>query len=147
MPDRRVDLIARERIEEIAAGYEKHTGRMTWYLRAFVILFFVCAVVFTVQQNALGNRAAETRRLTEANGRLAGEIQDERARSVRASCQEVNDRHDTTIATLDKLLAKLPPSQRARAKSSRDGTVLLIEALAPKRNCEALVRRTVGHRP
>lgn len=146
MPDRRVDTIARERIEEIAEGYEQHTGRMSWYLRAFVVLFFGCAVVFTLQQNALSSRAAETRRLAEANGRLALEIQDERARSVRDSCEEVNRRHDSTIATLDKLLAKLPPSQRGRAKSNRDGTVLLIEALAPKRDCEALVRRTVGHR-
>ena len=145
MPDRRIDFIARERIEEIAQGYERFTHRVTWYLRAFVLLFFVAAVVFTFQEIALNSRANETRRLTEANGQLTREIQAERARSVRDGCEAQNQRHDGTIKTLNRLIDKLPSGpQRERAIHNRDSTVVLIEALVPKRDCEAQVRATVG---
>lgn len=69
---------------------------------------------------------------------LSGQIQDQRFVAVRSNCLDVNQRHDDTIEKLDGLIAKLPAAQRERAKTSRAGTVLLINALAPKRaNCAA----------
>jgi hypothetical protein len=73
-----------------------------------------------------------------------GEIQRERAEAIRVNCQEQNVRHDLTIRKLDELIDRLPPGRRKRrAVSNRDGTVALIEALAPKRDCERLVRESV----
>lgn len=72
-------------------------------------------------------------------------IQDQRADAVRASCQSSNSRNADTKAELDDLIAKLPPGpRRERAKANKAGTVLLIDALSPKRNCEKLVKETVG---
>lgn len=71
-------------------------------------------------------------------------IQGERERAIRSTCEGTNERHKAAVRTLDELIAKAPPSRRARAKASRDGTVLLIEALVPLRDCERYVREQVG---
>lgn len=71
-------------------------------------------------------------------------IQAERARSIRMSCEDQNRRHDSTIKTIDKLISKLPPDRRAAAKSSRASTILIINALAPKQNCNYLVKNLVS---
>lgn len=74
-------------------------------------------------------------------------IQDERENSIRTSCQETNQRYDKAIKTLDELIAKAPAERRRRAREGRAGTVLLIDALVPKRDCDALVGRSVGSPP
>lgn len=74
-------------------------------------------------------------------------IQDERENSIRTSCQETNRRYDKTIDTLDRLIAEAPPGRRQRAREGRAGTVLLINALVPKRDCDALVGRSVRPPP
>jgi hypothetical protein len=54
-------------------------------------------------------------------------------------CEQANVRHDRTIKVLDAQIARLPAAQRRRALAQRPGTVALIEALAPSRDCrEAL---------
>jgi hypothetical protein len=80
-------------------------------------------------------------------GSAPGQIQQQRATATRVNCQEQNVRHDAAITELDRLIRRLPLPQRARAVRGRDGTVALINALAPKRDCEALVRRTVNDPP
>jgi hypothetical protein len=56
-------------------------------------------------------------------------------------CREGNVRHDDVIATLDRLIREQPPGARKRrAVRNRAQTVALLEALAPKRDCEHLVR-------
>jgi hypothetical protein len=72
----------------------------------------------------------------------------ERAANVQRNCLETNDRHDNTIDALDTLLAvRLEAAQtkaeRARLRDSRSNTVLLIDALSPRRDCDELVRRTI----
>lgn len=74
---------------------------------------------------------------------LAVQIQQERARNIRLGCEQQNQRHDDTIRALDRLIALVPASGRARAEQGRAGTLLLINALAPKRDCVALVRNQV----
>lgn len=71
------------------------------------------------------------------------QIQQERVATVLRSCREQNLRHDATIHSLDELIRRLPPEKRTRAVQSRAGTVLLINALAPKRDCATLARATV----
>lgn len=72
------------------------------------------------------------------------QIQAERARNVRSACEAQNARHDNTIRQVDRLIAEAPPSRRARAGAGRAGTVLIIDALAPRRDCDALVKSQVG---
>lgn len=93
----------------------------------------------------------------------------ERARNITASCEQTNQRHDDTIAALDRTmlerltgqrvslgisdtkvraelaaaLKKAKPPLRRRAQQSLVATVLLIQALAPHQDCVVLVRRQV----
>lgn len=77
---------------------------------------------------------------------FAREIQRQRVESIRMSCEDTNRRHDRTIATLDALLVKRVKTagrrERVKLKASRASTVALIEALAPKRDCAELIRRS-----
>lgn len=69
-------------------------------------------------------------------------IQDERRLSVGRACHDQNARHDNTIDRLDDLLKTSGVNAERRAQS-RANTVLLINALAPKRNCEIVIANTV----
>jgi hypothetical protein len=78
------------------------------------------------------------------------EIRQQRADSIRVTCEEVNTRNRTTVETYDHQIAaiepKLKPRERAQLKQSRDFTVGLINALAPVEDCKARVRQfTQGH--
>jgi hypothetical protein len=74
---------------------------------------------------------------------LSQRIQSQRAEAIRDGCLEQNARHDGTIKTLDRLIAAAPPGpERVRAIHNRAGTVLLIEQLAPKKDCAELVRKS-----
>jgi hypothetical protein len=72
-------------------------------------------------------------------------IQQQRVDAIRSSCQETNARHDQTIKTLKGLVARIDdPAQRARAHRNLAGTLALIDALVPKQNCAARVRRVAS---
>lgn len=112
----------------------------------------------------------DTNRQADQAADTAAQIQRERARNVRSNCEEQNRRHDDSIGTLDRLVlerlthhrvaATLPapqvevrlaaalkladPPVRAQVQQSIGSTVLLIEALVPKRDCRALVARQVN---
>lgn len=64
---------------------------------------------------------------------LATDIQEQRVQTVRRNCEDQNARHFEADRTLTKLIA------RGRRTHS-DGTKLLIEALAPYRDCDQAVR-------
>lgn len=73
-------------------------------------------------------------------------IQQSREYAIRSQCLEQNARHDGTIATLDQVLATIrrtDPAQYRQAAAGRENTVLLIDALAPKRSCEQRVKQLV----
>jgi hypothetical protein len=80
--------------------------------------------------------------------RLAAEIQQSRIESVLISCREQNQKHDATIETLDSVLDSArqgaSSERREQIDRSRQSTVLLIDALAPKRGCELRARTLVG---
>jgi hypothetical protein len=78
---------------------------------------------------------------------LYAKIQDERERNIRDGCLATNERNDAAIMRLDELIAEAPPERRARAEAGRAGTVLLIEALVPKRDCDAYVAEQVRRPP
>lgn len=82
----------------------------------------------------------------ENNAARIHQIQQERVESVLRSCRDENQRHDATIHRLDELIKRLPPEKRTRAIQSRAGTVLLINALAPHRDCVTLARASVPSR-
>lgn len=74
-------------------------------------------------------------------------IQAERSHNIVSNCRDVNDRHDATIRKLDELVASRPVDERDRARRNRAGTVALLNAIVPKRDCAALVDRQVHRTP
>jgi hypothetical protein len=119
LTERRTDPTKRDRLSQIAEGYEAQNRRTTFYLRLFVVLFGVAGLVFTFQQIKLGDQGDTTAKLAQANQRLGIQIQIERARSVRDSCEAQNGRHDNTIVVLDQQLVQLDVKQ-VRHKLSAD---------------------------
>jgi MoxR-like ATPase len=104
------------------------------------------AVVATVVAVSLWIRLnAQTHRLNH----VVEQIQVERRRNTLHGCLDQNSRHDRTIQRLDKIIARLDtPEQRARAARGRASTVLLIDALAPHRDCDHVLATQVrGTRP
>lgn len=96
-------------------------------------------------------KAEVARTVAQQAKRFASQIQAERARNVLDGCEQLNRRFDNTVKALDDLIRKAPPSNKARAKRSRDGTVFLIRALVPphkdkhgRSTCAALVHRQVS---
>jgi hypothetical protein len=87
---------------------------------------------------------AKSNQLSHKAQNLAEQIQRQRVSVVGTSCQEQNARHDATITQLDQLIRKVPASRRQRARESRAGTVLLIDALVPKRDCAEVLRKATG---
>jgi hypothetical protein len=106
----------------------------------FAAVPLLVAVVVVLSIWALQGRANDREQIAA--------IQQERVTNIRDACEQQNLRHDETIATLDKLLARrlegASDETRAQAEQSRAATVLLIEALAPKRDCEQVVRAQTG---
>lgn len=75
-------------------------------------------------------------------------LNQERSRNIYAGCEETNVRHDQTIRRLHLLVEEMPPGpRRVRAVQAMAGSVALIDALAPKRDCRALVKRQVDTTP
>lgn len=73
----------------------------------------------------------------------AQDIQNERARATFASCQEQNQRHDATIRQLQRVLDQSGVPLKVRRSSYRN-TILLINALQPRQNCQKRVERFVS---
>jgi hypothetical protein len=110
-------------------------GRLVAGLAAILVAVAFAGWVVGSAINSNGQTAANAQD-------FARRIQSERLRSIAANCKATNERHDKTIETLDKLIARVPPgSRRDRAEASRASTILLINALVPKQDCAALVRR------
>lgn len=98
------------------------------------------------------------------------QIQHERARNIRDACEGQNKRHDDTLHGIDVLtlkrlagadaadglkpdqvklrlgivLAHLPAAQRKQVEQSLSGTAYIVDRLAPKHDCDAVVRSQVS---
>jgi hypothetical protein len=82
---------------------------------------------------------------TSANTDLAHGIQRSRVESIVLACEEQNARNVATVAALDQLITDARRAGQqgrvARLRGSRAGTVLLINALSPVRDCRARARQ------
>lgn len=76
------------------------------------------------------------------------QIQNSRREGVILTCNEQNEINKETIKTLNKVLKKAKkgasPERLAEIKASRVSTILLINALAPVKNCEKRADKLVG---
>lgn len=114
-------------------SYWKQTGVIPrWQLIAVYVLIVAAGTIGIWRTQTVAHRADD----------LSRDIQAQRVVNIRQSCDEQNARHDDTIAALDRLIGQLPKDSTRRflAEKNRPGTVLLINALAPKRDCGKVVK-------
>lgn len=118
-----------------------------WRWRALIawIIIFTAMVIFTLHKTYQSSGNANTAAAEAKNA--TSNIQSQRKESIRRGCEDQNARHNNTISILNSLIAKLPPDQRARAQANKEFTILLINALAPKQNCNLLVKKAVKTAP
>lgn len=142
-PDRRTDPKGRERWEELATHFRELGQRYEHMYRVCLgaVIGLTAGVAVLTGAVALGfvaiGDAAEKATTAAAAAKDATEqINDERARNVRANCLDQNDRNESTKAAIPE----------SASSEGRKVTESLIDALAPVRDCEALVAEQVGTR-
>lgn len=84
--------------------------------------------------------SSDTAKLARRTAELARSIQAQRVNSVLTNCQDQNTRHDNTLTKLDAVIDGMPEGpDKARAKANQPSTVILIDALVPKRDCRKVL--------
>lgn len=137
--ERRKDGLSRERINEIGRNYYRFT-------RLVLILFYIQVAslfAFGILSVYLTN---ENHKRADENAKLIITIQEERKNAFISSCQDQNDRHDNTIQLLQKNgddLIRKQPERTAEIRNSIRLSILLIDAIIPKRNCLKLANEAV----
>lgn len=78
------------------------------------------------------------------NTQLLAALAAARNSSILRACQDQNERHDATVGVINKLLGRATAHATRRTRrqvnATRVAEVLLIDALAPKRDCAQVVR-------
>lgn len=132
------------------------TRREYWTARGvvprwqFLLVYLVVVVVGIIGFERIGNQsdtaadlARETHSLAQQTAQLARTIQLQRLDGIRRGCEDQNRRHDGTIRALDDVIARVvrdAPERKTELARARAQNVLLINALAPKQDCDRLVR-------
>lgn len=120
LPDRRKHTYAEleQKIDDHADHLEERLGT---FIRRILIAFAIIGITCTL---ALAGY-----------GLVLRAIQNQR----REACLAQNQRHDATLATLNKIIkdaVRDHPEQAKQLRSSVDANVKLINALAPRINCD-----------
>jgi uncharacterized membrane protein len=97
-------------------------------------------------------RTVELQQITRGLRQSVRDIQQSRIDITRDACEDQNRRHDRTIRRLNSLVRKAAaeaadPARRAQLRASAGGSIFLIDALAPKVDCDALVAERFGEVP
>jgi uncharacterized protein YlxW (UPF0749 family) len=116
---------------------EEYIHNLRLQRRIFLFINCVSAVAMGILFWAVVHQQHQITRANHA-------IQEQRHESIIRDCQDQNVRHDNTIKTLNKLIANLPRDERARAETNKAFTVVLINALAPKQNCNSIADVATG---
>lgn len=120
--------------------FRKVTWDSDWARILYIAIVIVAAIAMAVLFIQISNDKKDINR--EANIR-ATQIQQQRYDTTYANCVDQNRRNLKTIKTLNNEINQLPASERLRAAQSKEFTILLVQALVPKRNCMAVARAAV----
>jgi hypothetical protein len=122
------------RINETYAAWRRSNRWVRWLLALLAVVQIATGIT-------VGLLEADSSRTAGRAQQLAVAIQQERHDNLLQACQDSNRRHDKTLGRLQTVVAdaeKRQPARKAEIDASVSGTILLIDALAPKTaNCEA----------
>lgn len=124
------------KVDEIQRGYVLWT-RITFGVLAMLVLVVLLGAVAAVVA------------IHENHNRIE-DIQASRIDVALTTCRDQNARRTNTINQLDDIIAKrskgAPPAERARMRTSRAFTILLIDALAPHQDCNKVIHERYGRK-
>jgi hypothetical protein len=128
-----------DKLSKHAKGIEEKLHR--WLVRGMIILgcMALCTIIALVGFGVVLSQQSDTQ----------ASFKNTRKAFVRDSCAAQNKRHDKTIKKLGKLygpaFARAKTTERKkRLLQNREATIGLIDALAPKQNCDKLALVSVG---
>ncbi len=144
LPDRR-----RHGYKELEDKLDAHAkaldNRLAKFIRRGLIAFSIIGVFTALSLVGFGLVLHEQHKTTNL-------IQHQRAESIRTGCVDQNRRHDNTVAFIIKVTQKAAdrepdPQTKKQILASQASNVALIQAIAPKQNCKALVAAAVQNSP
>lgn len=92
------------------------------------------------------NASTDARRASAGAVAAVATVQQNRLDLIRSSCHAQNVRNRNTIRALNFEIARLPHRhERERARRNERYTISLIDTLAPRQDCGALVARARIH--
>lgn len=148
-PDRRDDVWSRERITQVLQSSIEDRRHLNEHLKWVERAVAVFGVVLVASVALITGVPGVSSGLIGANKDRVEEIQAERTSNILRLCQDQNKRHDDTVTNLDSLLALAKvkyannPAKLEQIRESRASTISLIDALAPKNDCAAILRQQV----
>lgn len=152
-PDRRSDPQTRDRIDklrdEINSKFAQLAKRIAIVLTVLAVALLILGIWSVVLTGKLQTTTNETHHLSLDNAVTAKEakaaalaINKERLSSIRRGCEDQNTRNLNTIKRLRQLskdLPRQPGESDAQLHAQVEGSILLIDALAPYQNCDQVV--------
>lgn len=112
-----------------------------------IVFVFAGALYADVRVITLSNSVSDQARESLA---LSRHIQANRRDLFLADCVAENRRHRSTVRVIDRLFvraaARVPSSRLAQLHASQAATMLVINQLAPSRNCAAFAAKTSAKR-
>jgi hypothetical protein len=151
--ERRLDLDSRKRVAQLELRYRRFQ-RLSLLGQAIVAIAVIAALIAAaISYDRTSDTANESKTTADLAAALAKQINTDRRNNIYRSCRESNDSNRETTRKLDALLAEratdptATDADRERLRQSRDGTVTLINALRPYRDCDDVVRKQVSPPP
>lgn len=114
-----------------------------WARRLYILVVIISACVMAVLFVLIRD---DRRGINHEAAIRSTEIQQQRYDATYQNCLDTNKRHDNTIARLKFILrrdVKKGRITKSQAIRSSVTTALLIDALAPRRDCKAVARKAV----
>lgn len=116
--------------------------RDLWMIGITIVVLFATKANYDNIKDTERNSQA-TNKLAIETARLAGEIQKSREEFFLYSCEQQNVRGTKTIRRLNDLIANQDENQQPGTEERRFFTLALINELAPKQDCDRLVKQLV----
>lgn len=136
MNERRTDIDTRTRIARIQSKYTRFARVVFWILALQFVNLLIFGLLGGWFINENRHRANESIDLSKA-------IQDQRKESFLTSCRDQNLRNTNTIKVISDRIKVLYPDGKipSQVQQSVNYAILLINALAPRRNCEVAAKQ------
>jgi len=108
-----------------------------------ILVTLASATAVVVAFLSLIYAVSTNRSKTLDNGDLVQQVQRSRAASLLDDCKDQNRRNLATVKVIGQQVTEYAPIQRAQARIRATEAIQIVNALAPVRDCEAIVTKRI----